>query len=113
MKSILLLCSFCILFTSCYSYKPYSGNPTEVSIDKKYHFDLTNGKEFNRKIDSVDTSAYYVTRRGKSQKIDFSEVDRLEEGNFSTGKTFGFSGVIALGAATVAAFIVLVTNAGR
>ena len=110
MKYILLLSSFCILFTSCYSYKPYSGDPTEIKADKKYHFDLKNGREFNRKIDSVDTNAYYVSRAGKPQKIDFNEVLRLEEAKFSTGRTIGFSGLVVLGVTAITTVIYFLTS---
>tara|TARA_R100000935_G_scaffold58757_1_gene97574 strand:+ start:11747 stop:12088 length:342 start_codon:yes stop_codon:yes gene_type:complete len=110
MKSIVLLCSFCILFTSCYSYRPINQTSATILAGNKYHFDLKNGTEFNKKIDSVGKDVYYITKGGKVRSIAFSDVSKLEEGSFSTGRTLGFSGLVTLGAAIIAGFILFVSS---
>jgi hypothetical protein len=110
MKKIALLLATVLLLNSCYSYRPFSSTPEAITIGKKYHFDLKSGDEFIRKIDSIDTNAYYVTRGGVAEKIDFSEVSRLEEGKFSIGRTLGLSGMVAVGTAAVVGMIIFLTN---
>jgi len=110
MRIITILCVVCVLFTSCYSYKPYQGAAAQTPVDAKYHFDLESGKEFSTRIDSVGTDAYYITKYGKVETVPFSEVQLLEDRKFSTGRTLGLAGLIMVAAASIAAVIIFATN---
>lgn len=110
MKSIVLLLSICVLFTSCYSYKTYSGAPEKILVGKKYHFDFKNGKEGIYRIDSIGQDAYYYKRGNKVKSIAFSEIQKTEQGKFSITRTAGLTGGVAIAATGIAAIIVFLTN---
>tara|TARA_R110002072_G_scaffold106447_1_gene232380 strand:+ start:31486 stop:31824 length:339 start_codon:yes stop_codon:yes gene_type:complete len=110
MKKILILWVLSILFSSCYAYKPFTDQPQNVVLGTKYHFDLNNGKEMTKRIDSVGADAYYYSKGKRLEAVPFSEVKKLEQGSFSLGRTIGFSALVAVGIAVIASIVYVVAG---
>mgnify|MGYP003151702403 CR=1 FL=1 len=104
MQKILILWVLSILFSSCYAYKPFTDQPQNVVLGTKYHFDLNNGKEMTKRIDSVGADAYYYSKGKRLEAVPFSE------GSFSLGRTIGFSALVAVGIAVIASIVYVVAG---
>ncbi len=98
----------CILFQSCYSYKAFKKTSKDLSVGKLYKFDLTNGKEFNIIVDSLDQNSIYGKVNKVSVKIPHSEIKIIESGEKSKGKTV--SAIVAIVVGTAVLIAALLTN---
>jgi hypothetical protein len=112
MKVIAILFMCCLLFQSCFSYKPFNKTSKEVSVGEIYKFDLNNKKEFRAQIDSLDQNFLYAKKSKKSIQIPHSEIRAIETTKKSTRKTIGLISLITVGTGLIVAFFYTISNNG-
>ncbi|WP_445733411.1 hypothetical protein [Mariniflexile sp.] len=89
MKPIIYILSFCLLLSSCYSYKHVDSNNHEFVVSKKYKIKTQEFDKIKGKIYSVNNDSIILMNKGIQTSIPVSKIEDVKQRKFSYLKTSG------------------------